>query len=221
MGRSLTAAATKVKDGASTTTADSTNRIRDKATVEEIVSFAEQGIADAKKHSQRDPKRLIVTGYERSVYGDHWPYFGFLIDDQIEWGSFPTQSNEVATHITMRHIRKPHRKTLPTKEERCGWTQPARRHMQCQKFSEREGTQITSSSSFTCQLLMPPKPRHQEIQCRSWNMTKSLKLRHQGKPTSWPIWLCNPVKPPLLPNLLLSPKGIAKQFATNKCTKHG
>ena len=78
------------------TTADSTNRIRDKERVSRAIDYEEEGRGGigiwsyfniSKSHSNRIQ---IATGYERIVYGDHGPYFEFR-PDQIIWKNFPTE----------------------------------------------------------------------------------------------------------------------------------
>lgn len=39
--------------------------------------------------SKRNPSVILMTGYERIVYGDHGPYFEFT-NEQVVWNSYPT-----------------------------------------------------------------------------------------------------------------------------------
>merc|ERR1719353_479846 len=69
-------------------TADSWNRLRDKARVESQMRLREQGDDETLFVDPKDPSVIVGRGYRRVLYGDHGPYLEFA-KHQVRWASFP------------------------------------------------------------------------------------------------------------------------------------
>lgn len=72
-------------EGRQKSTADSSNRVRDKTRIESTWNLKESGNPSCEFYDSAG--ELIACGYEAIVYGDHGPYMEFN-EDQIHWPSF-------------------------------------------------------------------------------------------------------------------------------------
>ncbi|CAK0872932.1 unnamed protein product [Prorocentrum cordatum] len=70
------------------TTADSWNRLRDKARIEGRLGLTEHGDPGPAFTDPAEPSVVVAKGYRRVVYGDHGPYVEFLPQD-VRWEAFP------------------------------------------------------------------------------------------------------------------------------------
>lgn len=69
-------------------TADSWNRLRDKARVEGQLRLREQGDSTTVFVDPKDPRVVVGRGYQRVLYGDHGPYVEFA-KHHVRWAAFP------------------------------------------------------------------------------------------------------------------------------------
>ena len=116
-------------------TADSTNRIRDKARVARVVHYNEEGVEKIDIRAKNAGGMLIATGYERIVYGDHGPYLDFK-PDQVNWENFPTQVKKSKHAYTTRRILRAEGSRCTSRRRCCRSTQPASWNMECAEQSE-------------------------------------------------------------------------------------